>query len=394
MTLRHTYLKHILIAAAAIVTMASVAKDEFTAHERQQISIATPGLFSRSEAFTVDFASLSDKEYSFPLPVGKAERADGNALEIETKKGDAVKAVFAGTVRLSRQHPTYGNVIVVRHDNGLETVYGHNAQNLVKVGDRVKAGQTVAIVGGKDGKCFCLFAIMINGARINPEMILGIVSHKLHKQTILCKKKGGSVEMTVINREEDETAKRKKDVDYNANPFEKANSFTLNLPELGADQWCYPLPAAKVISPYGRRNGRSHTGVDIKTKANDKIMAAFDGMVTMAQPYHAYGNLIRIKHANGIETLYSHNSKNLVKKGDIVKAGQVIALTGRTGRATTEHLHFECRVNGQTFDPAKIFDHSNHSVKENVLTFTKRGGSVSIRTDKKHMAKGTVAKHR
>ena len=101
-----------------------------------------------------------------------------------------------------------------------------------------------------------------------------------------------------------------------------------------------------------------------------------------------YGNYIKIRHANGLETCYSHNSKNLVKKGDVVKAGQVIALTGRTGRASTEHLHFECRVNGQTFDPAKIFDHANQAVKMDRLTFTKRGRSVSIKAEKNYMAKG------
>lgn len=371
-------------------TLATVAKDEFTAHERQQISIATPGLFSRSAAFSVDFASLRPSDYSFPLPVGKAERVEGNALEITTKKGDAVKAMFAGVVRLSRQHHTYGNVIVVRHDNGLETVYAHNAQNLVKVGERVKAGQTIAIVGGKDGRHFCLFAIMINGGRINPEMIFGIDSHKLYKQTILCRKNGGNVDMTVVDREENKPERQMDEEDYNANPFEETNKYSVNLAALNPGEWCYPLPGAKVISPYGRRRGRRHTGVDIKTKPNDEIHAAFDGVVTMSQPYYAYGNVVRIRHANGIETLYSHNSKNLVKKGDIVKAGQVIALTGRTGRATTEHLHFECRVNGQTFDPAKLFDHANHTIKMDLLTFTKRGKTVSIKADKNYMAKGAT----
>ncbi len=74
--------------------------------------------------------------------------------------------------------------------------------------------------------------------------------------------------------------------------------------------------------------------------------------------------------------------------GDRVKAGQVIALTGRTGRATTEHLHFECRINGQPFDPAKLFDHANHSLRMNLVTFTKRGHSVSVTSERNYMAKG------
>ena len=89
-------------------------------------------------------------------------------MEIETQKGDAVKAMFAGTVRLSKNNPPYGNVIVIRHDNGLETVYGNNAQNLVKSGDKVKAGQTIAIAGSSDSRTYTLFAMMVNGSRINP----------------------------------------------------------------------------------------------------------------------------------------------------------------------------------------------------------------------------------
>jgi murein DD-endopeptidase MepM/ murein hydrolase activator NlpD len=129
-------------------------------------------------------------------------------------------------------------------------------------------------------------------------------------------------------------------------------------------QWCFPLPGAKVISPYGQRDGRRHTGVDLKTKAKDKIHAAFDGEVVFSDKFAGYGNLVRIKHANGMETYYGHNSKNLVKKGQHVKAGQIIALVGQTGRATTPHLHFETRVNGKPQNPANYFDLTNHSLRK------------------------------
>lgn len=72
--------------------------------------------------------------------------------------------------------------------------------------------------------------------------------------------------------------------------------------------------------------------MDIKTKDRDSIYAAFDGEVVFSKPYYGYGNLVRIKHANGLETYYSHNSENLVKEGQHVKAGQVIALVGQTDR--------------------------------------------------------------
>lgn len=372
--------------------LTAVAKDEFTALEQQKINIETQGLFSHSDVFNIDFAALRPADYSFPLPVGKAVQGKDYALEIETTKGDAVKAMFGGVVRMSRVHSQYGNVIVVRHDNGLETMYARNAQNLVKVGDLVKAGQTIAIVGGEGSRSYCEFAMMVNGSRINPEIIFGLKSQRLHRKTIQCRKTAGSnVEIVTLSALARKGQAAGKELAGNGNvpgnPFANGNKFTVDLANMGVGEWCYPLQEAKVISPYGRRGGRTHTGVDIKTKPNDNILAAFSGEVVFSGRYAAYGNLIRIRHYNGLETYYSHNSKNLVKVGDRVKAGQVIALTGRTGRATTEHLHFEVRVNGRHINPAKIFDHANHSVKLEAVTFIKKGNAVSVISDKKYMAK-------
>lgn len=135
--------------------------------------------------------------------------------------------------------------------------------------------------------------------------------------------------------------------------------------------WCYPLPGAKVISPFGGR--RHHSGTDIKTKPDDNILAAFDGEVVFSGKYGGYGNLIRIKHSCGLETYYSHNSKNLVNVGDHIKAGQVIALTGRTGRASTEHLHFETRVKGKAVNSDKYFDHKKHDIRLKAFRKTQDG---------------------
>ena len=141
-------------------------------------------------------------------------------------------------------------------------------------------------------------------------------------------------------------------------------SLETNSNKASSKQWCFPLPGAKVISPYGKRGKRRHSGVDIKTKDRDSIYAAFDGEVVFSKPYYGYGNLVRIKHANGLETYYSHNSENLVKEGQHVKAGQVIALVGQTGRATTPHLHFEIRVNGKTRNPANYFDFTKYTLRK------------------------------
>ena len=183
---KHIYNKVAIVGIAfALFASFTPVKNLFTPAEQQQISIATPGLFDRSQAFNVDFEIFGSKEYSFPLPVGKATLLAGNSvLKIETSKGDAVKAMFDGHVRLSRKTESQGNVIVIRHDNGLETVYANNAENLVKVGQRVEAGQTIAIVGTKNNETYCEFSIMVNGARINPETILEVKSHKLRRQTV------------------------------------------------------------------------------------------------------------------------------------------------------------------------------------------------------------------
>ena len=377
------------------------AKNEFTAAEQQQVSIATPGLFAQSQAFNVDFEIFRAKEYSFPLPVGKASLTNGNSvMRIETSKGDAVKAMFEGYVRLSRKTESMGNVIVIRHDNGLETVYANNAENLMKVGQHVDAGQTIAIVGTKEGETYCDFSIMVNGARINPETIIELKSHKLRRQTVQFRKIGSRINITVIGGKDSSVSKNDKndrndketnkksgssrgdhamtlDPDEVYDPFTITNTFRLDLEKIEEKAWAYPLPDARVISPYG--GARRHSGVDLKTKPNDEIYAAFDGEVVASGPYYGYGNCIRIKHAYGLETLYSHQSKNMVKKGDKVKAGQVIGLTGRTGRATTEHLHFEVSFGGKRLDPAIIFDHSNHKLKAVTLHLTKGKGVKSVK---------------
>lgn len=374
------------------------AKNEFTAAEQQQVSIATPGLFAQSQAFNVDFEIFRAKEYSFPLPVGKASLINGNSvMRISTAKGDAVKAMFDGYVRLSRKTESMGNVIVIRHDNGLETVYANNAENLVKVGQSIDAGQTIAIVGTREGETYCDFSIMVNGARINPETIIELKSHKLRRQTVQFRKEGNRIGIKVIGGKDSSVSKNDRnnketnkksgssrgdhamtlDPDEVYDPFTITNTFLLDLEKIEEKAWAYPLPDARVISPYG--GARRHSGVDLKTKPNDEIYAAFDGVVVASGPYYGYGNCIRIKHAYGLETLYSHQSKNMVKKGDKVKAGQVIGLTGRTGRATTEHLHFEVSFDGKRLDPAIIFDHSNHKLKAATLHLTKGKGVKSVK---------------
>ena len=159
--------------------------------------------------------------------------------------------------------------------------------------------------------------------------------------------------------------------------FTKDKNLLLHLDTLTENEYAFPLPGAKVISPYGTRRG--HSEADLKTCAGDTIRAAFSGVVRMSKPYAAYGNVVVIRHSNGLETIYSHNVKNLVQSGDWVLAGQPVALTGRTGRATTEHLHFETRINGQHFNPDLIFNLKEGTLRKECVQCVKKGNGVTVK---------------
>ncbi len=365
--LRILYLTAIL--SLAFMT-AEAQQEKFTAAEQQQISVSTPGLFASSDVMMVDFTSLTDRDYVFPLPVGNAVVIDNSLLEISTVRGDAVKAMFDGVVRLSRKTPQYGNTMVIRHANGLETMYGNNAQNLVKVGDKVQAGQTIAIVGGTPDRVFCTFAVLVDGRRINPATIVDPVSHRLRKQSFQLKKGKGGIDLSVAKTDTRKVTSLDSDHEIE-NVFKDNSTFKLDLAALSKDRWAYPLPGSRVISPYG--GNRNHSWVDMKTRPKDQIVAAFDGVITRSGPFSGYGNCIVIRHAYGFETLYSHQYKNLVRVGQKVKAGEVIGLTGRTGRATTEHLHFEVKFRGRCLNPAILFDHVGKKLKSATLLLTKAG---------------------
>ena len=351
------------------------------AQEMSSIYVETPGLFDKSETFEVDFTQTRQAEYSFPLPVGKVVASSQQGLEIETTKGDAVKAMFEGTVRLSRNIHNFGNVVVVRHPNGFETVYANNAQNLVKVGDKVKAGQTVAIVGGHGERYYCLFSIIVNGNKVNPATLIDVNAHTLHKQIVTVKKVGNRVRITtrLTPEQKRQRAEKAQTVSLDTNdPFQGKQFYRLNLDMISEDPkaWHYPLEGSHVISGYGGK--RRHAGVDIKNGPGTKIYAAFDGKVVQSGVFSGYGKCITIRHRNGLETRYSHNSKNHVTVGEMVKAGQVIGIVGRTGRATTEHVHFETRINGKAFDPSYVFDHAKHCLQKGTLQFKKNGGVSRI----------------
>lgn len=160
-------------------------------------------------------------------------------------------------------------------------------------------------------------------------------------------------------------------------PFAKGKDFTINFARYAIEEWHYPLPEGHLISPFGGE--RHHAGTDIKSFPGDTIRAAFAGEVILSGLHFGYGQCVVLRHANGLETLYSHNSANLVSVGRWVQAGEALALEGSTGRATTHHLHFETRVQGKAFDSEIIFDHQNHLLRYGIFVFTKQAnGAIKI----------------
>jgi len=112
-----------------------------------------------------------------------------------------------------------------------------------------------------------------------------------------------------------------------------------------------------ITSRYGQRSMGNHKGVDIVGPTGSPIYASDDGVVTYADFENGgYGNIVKIDHQNGYETYYAHCSEILVKKGDVVKKGGLIAKVGSTGRSTGSHLHFEIRKNGETQNPLDYID--------------------------------------
>lgn len=150
-------------------------------------------------------------------------------------------------------------------------------------------------------------------------------------------------------------------------------------------RFVFPAAPNKVCSNYGWRSGRMHTGTDYKQRLNDTIVSCFDGVVRMAKAYSGYGKTVVIRHFNGLETVYAHLNKVLVKPNQVVKAGQLIGLAGRTGRATTEHLHLEFRFMYEHFNPTKIVDFTNRTLVSDTLVLTRKdfnnGGSGSTQSN-------------
>lgn len=155
-------------------------------------------------------------------------------------------------------------------------------------------------------------------------------------------------------------------IKYGANLVAKSDTIAIGL--RGRWKYCHPC-GGKVISKFGRRGRRQHTGTDIKLHQGDTVRCIFDGRVRIAKRLSGYGNMVLVRHNNGLETLYAHLSSIKVTVNDTLKSGDLIGLGGRTGRATTEHLHFETRLFGEPFDSSIYIDFENGVLKSDSLFY-------------------------
>ena len=140
---------------------------------------------------------------------------------------------------------------------------------------------------------------------------------------------------------------------------EKKEELSLNNTEYLKGIW--PVKSYKEISsPFGQRihpiTGKQsfHKGIDIPAPQDTDILSCDDGIISFSGVMNGYGNVIKIKHFDGKETLYAHNNSNVVEEGDVVKAGQVIAKVGTTGNSTGNHLHFETIINNENINPINV----------------------------------------
>ena len=161
----------------------------------------------------------------------------------------------------------------------------------------------------------------------------------------------------------------------------------------------YCPPSEKyVTSNWGFRKWKFHYGIDLKVHRGDTVRSAFDGTVRITRRDRGYGYFVVVRHDNGLETLYGHLNKILVKPDERVKAGEAVGMGGNTGRSTGYHLHLEFRYLGNPINPNDIVDFQTHKIKKPVLvissnTFAYKGEIDKIRywTIKKGDTLGRIA---
>jgi murein DD-endopeptidase MepM/ murein hydrolase activator NlpD len=166
---------------------------------------------------------------------------------------------------------------------------------------------------------------------------------------------------------------------YNFSDCFRSDSVSICLVNIYENHFVMPFKGM-ITSQFGWRRYRPHYGTDIDLEIGDTVVSAFDGMVRIAKSHvHGYGNVVIIRHDNGLETVYAHLSKLLVDPGQKIKAGEILGLGGNTGRSYGAHLHFEMRYLGQALDTEDFIDFTNGNLKS--YEFTLRKTDVDTKYD-------------
>ena len=182
-------------------------------------------------------------------------------------------------------------------------------------------------------------------------------SEKVAKEIVALQKKYDAVLAEQRAREEEERRKR-EEAERAAREAEERKKAEEAAQQDDGTSMLFPCPSGlRISSPYGWRIHpiskvwKFHQGIDIAAYGGSDIISVLSGTVITARWHDSYGYYVVVYHGDGLSTLYAHASKLLVKEGDYVSRGQVIALVGSTGSSTGNHLHFEVRINGETRDP-------------------------------------------
>lgn len=228
-----------------------------------------------------------------------------------------------------------------------------------------------------------LTAILLGGNTASAQYRLPASHNKQHKDLIADQRPAGiDIKTAKINSFANDVRRREALQDnelFNYNfESQSVNAYAgLEVPATqNIDVTGFVVPVrGQLTSPYGWRPrfGRMHRGVDLNLHVGDSVVSAFDGKVRVVK-YEAggYGHYIVVRHDNGLETVYGHLSRTLVRPGQRVRAGQLIAKGGNTGRSTGPHLHFETRFMGLAINPEAIIDFENKVTHKDVFTFDKR----------------------
>jgi murein DD-endopeptidase MepM/ murein hydrolase activator NlpD len=169
----------------------------------------------------------------------------------------------------------------------------------------------------------------------------------------------------------------------------KDTTFTLVLKNENHNDYKHPFNGP-ITSSYGWRKGTMHKGVDIDLLKGDTVAAAFDGIVRYAKRGGGYGNVVVVRHFNGLETVYAHLSQINVVPDQYVNAGDLIGLGGSTGHSTGAHLHFEVRLKGVAINPKYLISFADQSLVSDEFTIKKNKSGIAAYTKKSKFY--TVAK--